>query len=312
VEDGDQPDFFQSQRAMADAATKQSDDATEQSRRRADLWGKSLLTVGTSVLTALGVGKLADFLPQQGATEQISAVVLLIIALGAVMIIGIRFSRVSTPIIMRLNVDDIDVKGAERDDIAKIYQRFCDLNGVSTVTEYAAIATIIEATFTKLANEGVTTDDLPRMDADGTATYAQRITTDLGADPQILKAGDSHGRDELIRSYVKYTLAYPALAQEKAALVRAEVRWVASTATAAVVRRRAVNATAGRSSVAALACIPIGILGAVVITYFTGNAQATRTQHWSDVKTCLDVAASILDRKLPYALPDCGQPPTVR
>jgi hypothetical protein len=306
--------FLQSQRKLAEQAADHELQQVENSRKRTDMWGKGVLGLGTALLTALGIGKLSDFLPQEGIGNQIIATAGLIAAIIAIGIIGVRLSRVSVPIVMRANENEMargennpeGVDERELKIVAQVYDRFATLNGCRSVTQYAAVANIIESTLTELADKGKSPWDTDAAtEADSiTEVLRKRLRNNVDAqDPP-----STAPTEEMIRTYVTYTLQHPELAPAKAAMVRSELRYVMTNALAEVVRRRAVNATADKLSWAILAVVPIGVALAVGMTFYAGTEDANRLNDWQDAKTCVDVAASINKGGLTIKPPDCKFP----
>src|SRR3954466_9024026 len=246
--------FLDMQRKQAEDGATQNLQQVERSRKRTDLWGKGVLGLGTALLTALGIGKLADFLPQDGAVNQILATLGLVVALGAVMIVGLRLSRVSLPIVLRPNADTMKQKRwrktpdglsqRELKVVGQVYGRFATQNGIRSLAQYAAIATVIESTFTVLADDGKSPADVDPSNMEEriktiTAELDNRLRNEASGDDAKLAVPTKTA----ISTYVAYALKHPDLARAKAALVRSELRWVITSALADIVGRRAVNAT---------------------------------------------------------------------
>ncbi|MHA3019628.1 hypothetical protein ACXPWS_05080 [Mycobacterium sp. BMJ-28] len=305
--------FFETERHIAEEAVKQNLDGVARSRKRADSWGKGVLGVATTLLTVLGIGKLTDFLPQSGAFHQIAATVGLVVALGAVMFVGLRLSRVSLPIVMRADIEDMkknrqtNPDGLGRKEAAlvdQVYKRFAVLNGVQSVADYATVATVIERTFTILADRGQNPADItPNARAEAAETITEVLLR-----PPIDGATPAITDKQVATTYVKYTLEHPDLARSKAALVATELRYVMTNALADLTNRRAVNATTDKVSLAVLALVPIGVLAAVAFTYFGNASDLRRNQQWQDAKTCVEVANTIRQSGLDIGLPHCVFP----
>jgi hypothetical protein len=314
--------FLDSQRKPAEEGANQNLEQVARSRKRTDLWGKGVLGLGTALLTALGIGKLADFLPQDGAVNQILATVGLVVALGAVMIVGLRLSRVSLPIVLRANEDAMKKRRWKNPDglgrrelkvVGHVYGRFASQNGIPSLAQYAAIATVIESTFTILADDGESPADVDPGDVE---QKIRTITAELDGRLRNEASGDDVARavptEKAISTYVEYALKHPDLARAKAALVRSELRWVMTSALADIVGRRAVNATTDWISLAILALVPIGVVASVAITYFGNANDVTRLQDWQDSKTCVEVAKSLKEGGLTMTPPDCVFPAPIR
>jgi hypothetical protein len=307
--------FLQSQRKLAEQAADHELQQVENNRKRTDMWGKGVLGLGTALLTALGIGKLSDFLPQEGIGNQIMATAGLIAAIIAIGIIGVRLSRVSVPIVMRANENEMTrgennpegVDGRELKIVSQVYARFVTLNGCRSVAQYAAVATIIESTLTELADKGKSPGDADAAAEADSITDVLRKRLRHSVDAQ--DPSSTAPTEEMIRTYVTYTLQHPELALAKAAVVRSELRYVMTNALAEVVRRRAVNATADKLSWVILAVVPIGVALAVGMTFYAGTKDANRLSDWQDAKTCVDVAASINKGGLTIKPPDCEFPP---
>jgi hypothetical protein len=314
--------FLDSQTKLAQDGASQNLAQVERSRKRTDLWGKGVLAVGTALLTALGIGKLADFLPQDGAINQILATLGLVVALAAVMIVGLRLSRVSLPIALRPNEDAMKkattfwrrksqdgLSRRELDIVGRVYDRFTSQNGIrGSLAQYAAIAMVIESAFTILADEGKSPTDIdPSEIKERTDAIADELDSRLrdGASDDLARAVPSRAA---IGTYVEYAMKHPDLARAKAALVRAELRWVMTNALADIVGRRAVNATTDWFSLVILALVPIGVVASVAITYFGNANDANRLQDWQDSKTCVEVARSLKDAGLTLTPPECVFP----
>ena len=304
--------FLEAQRKTAEDAIAQNLEGVVRSRKRADSWGKGVVSVSTTLLAVLGIGKLTDFLPQSGTEYQIGATVALVIALGAVMFVGLRLSRVSLPIVMRADVDDMkkdretNPDGLGKKELAlvrQVYQRFAALNGVDSVADFALVATVIERTFTILTDHGKNPQDIkadarPQVIDDITEKICRPTrSTSTAPDPQIT------------RTYVEYSIEHPDLARAKAALVRTELRFVMTNALADLTDRRSVNATADRIARATLALVPVGVLAAAVLTYFGNINNLSRTEQWQDAKTCLEVLTAVKQNALEIPSPICAFPP---
>jgi hypothetical protein len=314
--------FLDLQRKLAEEGANQNLKQVERSRKRTDLWGKGVLGLGTALLTALGIGKLADFLPQDGAVNQILATLGLVVALGAVMIVGLRLSRVSLPIVLRPNEDTMKKRRWRNPDglgrrelkvVGQVYGRFATQNGIPSLAQYAAIATVIESTFTVLADDGQSPADVDPGDVE---QKARTITAELDTRLRNEASGDDVARvvptEKAISTYVEYALKHPDLARAKAALVRSELRWVMTSALADIVGRRAVNATTDWISLVILALVPIGVVASVAITYFGNATYVNRLQDWQDSKTCVEVAKSLKEGGLRMTPPECVFPAPTR
>lgn len=140
--------FYAEQKKNADATGERYEDAMDKMRRRADLWGKTVLSIGTSVVTAFGIAKVVEVeISWYAAGVLISCV----IAAWAVVFVGTRLTKVNEPVVMRANLACIQppLAVSEIPEAQGVYDRFCRLNAVSSIDEYAAIATTIEVTLEK-------------------------------------------------------------------------------------------------------------------------------------------------------------------
>ncbi|MET0898256.1 MAG: hypothetical protein ABWY45_10120 [Mycobacterium sp.] len=310
-------DFFEAQRATANAVASRYDEQIQTDIKRADLWGKAVLALGTALLGAFGIGELADVLPLQDDWHRPRAMALLALAITAIGLIGYRLSKVGTPLVVRASIEDMVNAGSgglrrrEKHLVETVYQRFSHANGVTCPTEYAAIAAIIEITFTELADHGVTADMIPALTQAQREEHRGRIRATLLSPDTPIKLGHRHRhepcnnkacvaqrRARLVDTYLDLVLSHPLLALQKSALVRSELRCMMSNAHAAVVRRRAVNATTDWLSAIALGAIAVGIVGATFLTFHANAPDAIRSLELQRSKTCAEIAGVLAEHNL--------------
>ena len=221
-----QKDFYTSQTELASKLTKSFEDAITKDRSRAELWGKGALAVGSAVLTGLGIGKLSDFMPDGDACAYWIVAVCFAVAILGVVTVGVRLSRVGRAVVMRTRSREIeDVDSDDKKAVDVIYKRFCRLNGVGSVTEFVAPATVIVAAFTALMMEGIEKgqiDNLRKTNNLALLRIKARIIRDLingtsisvSENEEEFDRGANSLRVSLIRKYVAYTIDHPDLAEK--------------------------------------------------------------------------------------------------
>ncbi|WP_370333151.1 hypothetical protein [Mycolicibacterium hippocampi] len=99
--------FYESQRAAAEASIARLESSIDGIRKRADLWGKGALAVGSALITALGIGKLDSLLAETNAAAIGIAIAGFAIAILSVIVIGMRLSKVGNPIVMTTDPESI-------------------------------------------------------------------------------------------------------------------------------------------------------------------------------------------------------------
>lgn len=311
-----QKDFYTSQTELASKLTKSFEDAITKDRSRAELWGKGALAVGSAVLTGLGIGKLSDFMPDGDACAYWIVAVCFAVAILGVVTVGVRLSRVGRAVVMRTRSREIeDVDSDDKKAVDVIYKRFCRLNGVGSVTEFVAPATVIVAAFTALMMEGIEKgqiDNLRKTNNLALLRIKARIIRDLingtsisvSENEEEFDRGANSLRVSLIRKYVAYTIDHPDLAEKRASLIRAEAQYVMSNAAKAVVRRRSVLAISGWQSFMALVAVPAGILAAFLVAGYSNTSEEDQDVLRADQKACADMAGTL--KETGYKLPsDC-------
>lgn len=309
-------DFYTSQTELANKLTKSFEDAITKDRSRAELWGKGALAVGSAVLTGLGIGKLSDFMPDGDAGAYWAVAACFAVAILGVVTVGVRLSRVGRAVVMRARSSEIeDVDPEDIKVVNVIYQRFCRLNGVRSVAEFLAPATVIEATFSALMMEGIEKGELENLRKTNDANLLRiksvliegliRGTSISVSDDAINFDREANSlRVRLIRKYVAYAIDHPVLAEKKASLIRAEAQYVMSNAAKAVVRRRSVLAISGWQSFVALVAVPTGILAAFLVASYSNTSEENQDVLRADQKACADMAGTL--KGTGYKLPaDC-------
>lgn len=96
--------FYETQRDRAEAVAKDAEAKIDQIRKRADAWGRGALALGYTGLTALGIGKLTDSVPDGHWSAAWIIVAGCVLAVTSLVFVASRLTKVSTPIVMNTRV----------------------------------------------------------------------------------------------------------------------------------------------------------------------------------------------------------------
>ncbi|MCG5434417.1 hypothetical protein LV457_19270 [Mycobacterium sp. MYCO198283] len=307
--------FYESQRARADDIAKDEDAAVENIRKRADNWGKGALAVGSTALTAVSIGKLSDYVPDGHWLAASIVIGGLTVAVLCLIFVATRLTKVSTPIVMKTDISTMDdftagsrlraaQRKRERKTVDDIYTRSARLNGKSSLHEYAVVATVIEATFTRLIDGSYAV--APLEPADRLKKFQQAVLSGFGEKylptPQPPPSGDAMAG---YHNLITFALKHRDLAEARAELVRAEVRAVMARASTAVVRQRMVRATTSLTTCAALFAIPAAVIVALLLAQTAQSPHEQTEQLRTDQQSCVEIASAITEHGLPYRVPQC-------
>lgn len=320
--------FYKDQQKSTVEAARTFEEAIDSIRKRGDVWGKGVLGIGTTLITAIGIEKLVDLLPVgddwQGRVAIGCVGLGFVVAVGCVVWIGITLARVNEPLVMRANIDDIQtLRRAKK--VKKVKKAKGSANPSSD-----------NATKYKPVQLAAATKDVPGSEYNDVDTIYERFKVINGEDSvnsylgvavvlelalTLIEEGVQkndciiYGKvEERLRPYkmnrpralnlIQFAISDPVKAAERASYVRADVRLVMSNAAAVVVRRRMVEATSNTWTKVFLFVIPIALVGALVAADW-----AKSTHDLEEQKACVDIAAVIAEKGVGYELPDCNLAP---
>lgn len=277
--------FFKSQTKYAEKVSEQAVTDLDASRRRGDIWGKAVLSIGTTLVTGLGIGTLVNVFPVEdggGIAAVVIAVVLFALAVGGVIIVGLAVSKINEPIVMRLDMDT-NTEGMDAKDqtiVKEVYGRFAKVNGRPTLEQYARYGMAVERIKTEL-------DSLPPNTPidDLTAAY---IVWEFWKPTSVAKWNAAEA--ELCRIVAELTQsATTTRALERAAMIRAEVKATMASASVALARHRVVAAITGLGTIFGLLIIPLGLVGALIAADFANSNGSRRSTEIAENKSCVEL-----------------------
>lgn len=111
-------------------------------RGRVDATGKLLGALGTTAATTFGVAKLGDVFPVPDGKELLAVVAVLALLLGTagVLLVAVRLSRVSRPLLMRTDLAAMkaadEITGREHKLVKPLYDDVARLNGARSLAAY--------------------------------------------------------------------------------------------------------------------------------------------------------------------------------
>lgn len=276
-----QASFFDDQKRYAEKVSEGAVAALDNTRGRGDAWGKSVLAIGTTLVTALGVGTVVSVFPisdERGALAIAVAVLAFSIAIYGVISVGQAVSSISAPIIMELSSDSDLAEEDEKGIVKEIYDRFAKLNGKSTLRDYAFEALAIERIKTEIAK-------LPVGEVGLRETKRNEILSELNA-----ASKSTNTRDQLDRLIVE--VADPARSDDalkRAAAIRAEIRAVMNSAAVALARQNVFDTINTTHTKLALAAIPVGLVIALMAADYASSNGTEPKELVEFNQACVDL-----------------------
>ena len=279
--------FFASQKKYAEEVSEKAVSALDATRRRGDIWGKAVLSLGTSLITALGIGTVIDVFPVEDSGGRLAVVVMLIAfsaAVGGVIAVGLALTRINEPVVMEIDMErTYALHGQESRIVGKIYNRFATVNGTSTLERYARMGMAIERVKTEL-------DSLPAsssgIDANTKSEIIEEFWKPRAKNPDERTAASAQF-DRLVAELTNDATAKRAT--ERAGMVRSEVRATMNSAAVALTRHRVVSSISSNLTKVGIFAIPLGLVVALVAADFAKANGVRRSTEIGENKACVEL-----------------------
>ncbi|MCK0519309.1 hypothetical protein [Williamsia sp. DF01-3] len=278
-----QASFFNQQKDYAEKVSERAVAALDGARGRGDIWGKSVLALGTTLVTGLGVGTLVTIFPIKdwyGVGGVVVAIVAFAVAVWGVITVGNAVTSIGEPIVMETDMDTSPEYGGQV-QVKKIYDRFAKVNGATTLDEYSREALVIERIRTELEKHG---DDW-EFPEELKRTIIRNIWKVARKKPIPRTVRDQY--DQLHAEVTNKETRDDAL--KRAAAIRAEVRATMNSASVALARHKVVSTIKEPLTIVALAAIPLGLVVALMAADFVRSNGTGPKELIESNKACVEL-----------------------